>query len=92
MRFEWDQRKNEWNMKKHHISFATAALVFNDDYRIEWYDKAHSAEEDRYITIGAVGEVLFVVYTERKDAVRLISARYATREERSVYYDSINNN
>lgn len=48
--------------------------------------------EIRYITIGRVHEILFVVYTERGENIRLISARVATKKERSMYYDRINNN
>lgn len=56
--------------------------------RIEIYDIQHSLEEDRYNTIGMVEDVLFVVYTERKEKVSLISARLATEKERSLYYDN----
>ena len=45
-------------------------------------------DEDRYNTIGMVNDVLFVVYTERKDNIRIISARLATKTERSIYYDT----
>ena len=48
------------------------------------FDFEHSIEEDRYIAIGKVGDVLFVVFTERKDVVRLISARLATNAERGL--------
>ena len=51
------------------------------------FDFEHSADEDRYIAIGKVSDVLFVVFTERKDAIRLISARLATNAERGLYYD-----
>ncbi|NDO51196.1 BrnT family toxin [Lachnospiraceae bacterium MD335] len=54
---------------------------------IEMFDFEHSVEEDRYIAIGKVGDVLFVVFTERKDTIRLISARLATNVERGLYYD-----
>lgn len=63
-------------------------MVFNDSQRIEIYDVEHSIEEDRYNTIGMVNDVLFVVYTERKDNIRLISARLATKTERGIYYDT----
>ena len=53
--------------------------AFNDLQRIEIYDVEHSINEDRYNTIGMVHDVLFVVYTERKENIRLISARLATR-------------
>ena len=82
---EWDDRKNEINKQKHGISFELAALVFTDEERIEYLDTIHSVEEERYIVLGRVGKVLFVVYTDRGDASRLISARLATPRERRVY-------
>ncbi len=89
MQFEWDEDKNTINKKKHDgISFEMAVRVFLDEKRLERYDEAHSFwGEDRWNTIGMVGEVLFVVYTERGDKIRLISARRATREEEQYYYD-----
>jgi len=85
--FEWDEEKNRINQQKHRISFETAAYVFDDPYHIEMYDFEHSLEEDRYIAIGMVGDVLFVVFTERRETVRIISARLATNIERRLYYD-----
>ena len=88
LKFEWDEEKNRINQEIHKISFETARHVFDDQYYIEMYDFEHStADEDRFIIIGKVGAVLFVVYTERKDAIRLISARLATRDEEALYYD-----
>ena len=87
MIFEWDEEKNLLNKKKYGISFETAAYVFKDQNYIEMYDFEHSIEEDRYIAIGCVGDVLFVVFTERKENIRLISARLATESERRLYYD-----
>ncbi len=87
MNFEWDDEKNKINFAKHGIDFETAMLVFNDLQRIEIYDMEHSKEEDRYNTLGMVKDVIFVVYTERKENIRLISARIATKTERSIYYD-----
>lgn len=84
MTFEWDDEKNKINFAKHGIDFETAMLVFNDLQRIEIYDMEH---KDRYNTIGMVHDVIFVVYTERKENIRLISARIATKTERSIYYD-----
>ena len=84
------RQKEEANIRKHGIDFSTVALVFNDENRLDLYDEIHSESEDRYITIGMVGGiayVVFVVYTEKKDVIRLISARKATRLERSLYYD-----
>ncbi|MDE6220180.1 MAG: BrnT family toxin [Lachnospiraceae bacterium] len=87
MKFEWDEDKNIINKEKHKISFETAAYVFDDPYYIEMFDFEHSVDEDRYIAIGKVGDILFVVFTEKKDTIRLISARLATNAERSLYYD-----
>ena len=87
LKFEWDEEKNLNNKRKHGISFETAAYVFEDENYIEMYDFEHSIEEDRYIAIGCVGDVLFVVFTERKENIRLISARLANEAERRLYYD-----
>ena len=46
----------------------------------------HQYMEDRYYTIGKVGDVMLVVYTERGEVLRLISARYATKAEEELYY------
>ncbi|MCR5398299.1 MAG: BrnT family toxin [Lachnospiraceae bacterium] len=84
---EWDDNKNNNNIKKHGISFDTAALIFADENRIEYFDKLHSVDEDRYVVIGCVHGILFVVYTMRDGMVRLISARMATSVERKIYYE-----
>ena len=83
---EWDTKKNSLNIKKHHIDFRDAALIFADENRVEIYDRLHSDTEDRYIVIGKVEEILFVVYTERSDSLRIISARIATPSEKEIYY------
>lgn len=83
---EWDDNKNQINIRKHGISFETAALVFADEERIEYYDKLHSQDEDRYIVLGCVQGILYVVYTMRDEAARIISARMATSRERKIYY------
>lgn len=84
--FEWDDAKNKINKIKHGINFKTAAKVFNDPYRIEDYDREHSQDEDRWNVIGMVDDILFVVYTERGDKTRLISARKAEPADRRRYY------
>ena len=84
--FEWDDDKAAINFKKHGVTFDTAAKVFGDENRIEEYDEEHSIDEDRWQVIGMVGKVIFVIYTERGDFIRLISAREATPMERRKYY------
>ena len=91
LKFEWDENKNQRNIKLHKIRFETAAKVFNDPFRIERFDTSHSDDEDRYIAIGEINGstfIVFVSYTERKEVIRLISARKATASERREYYDS----
>ena len=83
---EWDDEKAEKNFKKHKIYFEDAARIFLDDNRIEYYDEFNSVFEDRFRVIGIVDEVLFVVYTEREDRYRLISARQADKSEEGEYY------
>ena len=55
MLFEWDESKEKRNIVKHGLDFSTAALIFNDVNRLEWFDERHSEQEDRYITIGEIG-------------------------------------
>ena len=93
MQFEWDEEKEKINIHKHGIDFSTAALVFGDNDRIEKYDDIHSINEDRYITIGTVNGtaiVIMVVYTEREETIRIISARLATKREKEAYYNAKN--
>ena len=86
MQFEWDENKNQRNIRKHGISFEMATGVFFDEYRIERVDYLHSGDEERLYTIGRIESILFVVFTERKDNIRIISARKATKEEEDEYY------
>ena len=87
MNFEWDENKAAANRSKHGVSFEEAKTVFDDRLYVDFYDPDHSDEEDRYIIIGAArpGRLLIVSYTERGNAIRLISAREVTRREREVY-------
>ncbi len=63
-----------------------AARVFDDEERITRRDDEHSKDEDRWQVIGKVENVLFVVYTERGEKTRLISAREASPKEKEWYY------
>ena len=60
LQFEWDKEKEKANRLKHNISFESAKWVFRDDFRIEYFDEAHSKDEDRFITIGQAGQTLLV--------------------------------
>ena len=84
--FEWDREKAKKNKIKHGISFKTATAVFDDPNRLDLPDDEHSFDESRRKVIGMVDDILFVIYTERYDRIRLISAREAEDDERSDYY------
>ena len=85
--FEWDEQKAAVNLKKHGVSFAEAATIFEDPYVWIEVDAVHSEDEQRLHATGfsALSRVLLVVYTERRELIRLISARRATPEERRKY-------
>ena len=85
--FEWDDAKAVANLKKHRISFDEAVTVFGDMQAITFADTDHSEVEDRSRTYGlsSNGKLLVVVHTERKNSVRIISARKATRYEKTIY-------
>ena len=74
------------NVKKHGVHFEDAALVFFDDNAIYYSDEEHSGGEYRIKVIGMVEKVLTVIYTERGETNRIISARHADKRERSDYY------
>jgi uncharacterized protein len=87
--FEWDCAKAQSNLAKHGVSFEAARLVFDDVFALEHFDHAGDPPEPRYIIKGmANGVILTVVYTERGDRVRIISARKATRNEQREYHRS----
>ena len=62
-------------------------MVFDDENRVEEFDNTHSENEDRWKIIGMVYDILCVVYTERGEDIRLITARKATSKERRDYND-----
>ena len=85
--FEWDDAKAAENQRKHGVSFAFAVRAFRDPYAIEWIDDREAYGEERTILLAAAdGSILVVIYTERGDRIRLISARRATRNEQDRYY------
>ena len=85
--FEWDVNKAAKNLDKHRVDFAEAATVFDDPVFITVVDDEHSADEERYITLGlsAQGQLLVVAHTDRASRIRIISARRATRKEELFY-------
>jgi uncharacterized protein len=93
LRFEWDEGKNASNRRKHGIWFEEAETVFDDPQARVFEDVEHSESEERFIIIGMSGaaRVLVVVHClrESESTVRIISARRATRKERTFYAQGI---
>ena len=93
--YEWNEKKNQENLIKHGITLEAATAIFKDPMVYEFHDMKHSGYnkygdwEDRYIAIGCVNKVLFVVYTIRRtvtnEVYRIISARKATSMEIKLY-------
>lgn len=85
--FTWDQDKAASNLSKHNVSFDEAKTVFDDPLYLDFFDPDHSHDEERYIIVGksVKNRLLLVGYAERGKAIRLISAREATRRERKDY-------
>jgi len=91
---EFDPEKAKINFQTHKVDFEDAALVFADPLRIERRDdsEGNTSGEERWQTLGLVKNVLFVVYTERGEKTRIISARTATRAEKRSYHGNDDNN
>ena len=89
IKFIWDAKKADSNLKKHNVSFAEAKSVFYDEFAIQFFDEDNSVSEDRFIMLGMSNEsrVLVVCHCERGDGdtIRIISARKATKHERKFY-------
>lgn len=85
--FEWDEKKAERNLRKHRVSFEEASTVFSDPLSSTIPDPLHSEDEDRFVILGESHRcrLLVVVFTERADSIRIISARHASRRERKDY-------
>ena len=85
--FEWDEKKEASNFRKHNVSFAEGESVFYDANSLTIPDPDHSVGEQRFIDIGASykNRILVVVYTERQDRIRIISVRKASKTERQMY-------
>jgi hypothetical protein len=86
-RFEWDDTKAAENLRDHRVSFEEATLAIGDPFAIEWLDLREAYGEERVVLVGmSQGQLLTVVYTERGERLRIISARKATRHEQDDYY------
>lgn len=89
LEFDWDPNKAATNAVDHHVTFEQAKGVFSDPFAVEFLDNRTDYGELRYLIIGMTeGRLLTVVYTERGDAIRIISARKAEPYERRRYHEA----
>ena len=87
--FDWYPAKASANLKKHKVSFEEAKSVFYDEFAVQFFDEENSNEEERFLLLGMSSGVrlLLVCHCGRRsgDVIRIISARKATRHERTFY-------
>jgi uncharacterized DUF497 family protein len=87
--FDWDEQKNQANIRDHHVSFEEAQTAFYDPAARLIYDPDHSEEEDRFILLGVSRRMRILVvshcYREDDEIIRIISARKATKKEQNQY-------
>jgi uncharacterized DUF497 family protein len=91
-RYIWNRYKNDLNKRKHHLSFETASLVFDDPFHVEEFDEENSIIEERFNVTGSVtglinNTLITVSVVYRGDLIRIFSARDADSEEVKDYYE-----
>jgi len=87
MKIEWDPQKAKLNLKKHGVAFEEAATALSDPMAVTGADPDHSDCEERHFTFGVStrNRLLVVSHAEKEEAIRLISARKASKGERELY-------
>ena len=90
LRFEWDEKKNKANTKKHGVTFDEARGAFYDIGATQFFDPDHSEDEDRFILLGMSFKLRVIVvchcFRESETIVRIISARKADKSEEQDYW------
>jgi uncharacterized DUF497 family protein len=88
--FDWDEGNLVKNWERHRVSASECEQIFFNRPLVTSSDPQHSAEEVRFFALGHTdgGRLLFVVFTVRKQRIRVISARDMSRKERKVYEQS----
>jgi hypothetical protein len=89
MKFDWDEAKRRFNIRKHGIDFLDVAKVFDGDI-LTIEDDRYEYGENRFITLGILRDhVIVIAHTETETLIRIISARKATRNEEKLYFEQI---
>ena len=91
LRFEWDEKKNRTNIKKHGVSFEEAQSTFQDEHALQFFDPDHSDSEDRFILLGISAKLRVVIvchcFRNVDLVIRIISARKADQSEEKHYWE-----
>jgi uncharacterized DUF497 family protein len=89
--FTWDEAKRRANIRKHGIDFADAPKIF-EGLTFTAADDRETYGERRFLTLGLLeDQVVSVTHTERRDQIRIISIRKATKHEARFYFSQITN-
>jgi uncharacterized DUF497 family protein len=92
LKFEWDNKKNISNTKKHGVSFDEAQTSFYDEYAIQFFDPDHSEHEDIFLLLGTSFKLKTLVvchcFRQEETVVRIISARKADKDEEQAYWEN----
>ncbi|MEW6570711.1 MAG: BrnT family toxin [Nitrospirota bacterium] len=85
--FEWDSHNTDKIWLKHHVSPSECEQIFFNLPLVVADDVKHSEQENRFFALGQTdaGRFLFIVFTVRKNKIRVISARNMNRKERRAY-------
>jgi uncharacterized protein len=90
LRFEWDDTKEEVNIRKHSVSFDEARTVFYDEDAIQFFDPDHSDDENRFLLLGLSIKLRILIvchcFRESDTSVRIISARKTDKREELEYW------
>jgi uncharacterized DUF497 family protein len=86
--FEWDEHKAKTNIRKHGVTFEEAVEVFFDPFYQEGDAFENGEQRDFILGYSFSQHLLLVIYTERSKRTRVISARPATRFERTLYEEA----
>ena len=88
--FEWDNKKDKTNKRKHGVSFEEARTAFYDENAIQYFDPDHSDKEGRFILLGISFKLKVLVvchcFRESESVIRIISARKADKDEEYEYW------
>jgi uncharacterized protein len=90
MNYVYDPDKRIANLKKHSLDFNDAATVIESGQTVTFEDRRFDYGEERFITLGLLGDdVVVIVTSETDDEIRIISMRKATRHEQTIFYNQL---